>query len=159
MAVHWDDREANRGRKMPLPLQYAIAVVLGVALIVGIAAGIGNVFAAPASQCRVVDGDTLSCNGERIRLLGIDAPEKGRCQPGRRCAPGNPFASEESLRAAANGPLSVKRVGNDRYGRTLALVSGPRGDLSCHQLRAGHAIYRSDWDNGRRLAAICRAAR
>jgi hypothetical protein len=36
MAVHWDDREANRtGRRMPVVLQYVIAVVLGVAAIAG----------------------------------------------------------------------------------------------------------------------------
>lgn len=109
--------------------------------------------------CLVVDGDTLRCGPERIRLLGIDAPEKGRCHSRRRCAPGDPIASEANLRAAAQGPLTITRVGRDRYGRTLALVSGPRGDLSCHQLRTGHAIYRRDWDNGRRLAAICRAVR
>lgn len=130
--------------------------MLALAIVIG---GISPLLASPAPQCSVTDGDTLRCGSERIRLLGIDAPEKGRCQPGRRCAPGNPLASEDSLRSAANGPLIIKRVGQDRYGRTLALVSGPRGDLSCHQPRAGQAIYRGDWDNGGRLAAICRAAR
>lgn len=109
--------------------------------------------------CRVVDGDTLRCGSERVRLLGIDAPEKGTCQPNRRCAPGDPIASEESLRTAARGPLKIRRVGKDRYGRTLALVSSRYGDLSCHQIRSKHAIYRRDWDNSGRLAAICSAAR
>jgi endonuclease YncB( thermonuclease family) len=106
-----------------------------------------------------VDGDTLRCGQERVRLLGIDAPEKGRCQPGRRCAPGDPRASEASLARAAQGPLTIRRVSQDRYGRTIALVAGRAGDLSCHQLRSQQAIYRADWDNGGRLAAICRAAR
>lgn len=164
MGIHWDDRPYNKpGRQMPKWLGTLLAIAASVAMIATLASGIMAlpVFASPAplSGCRVVDGDTLRCGDERIRLLGIDAPEKGRCQPGRRCAPGDPIASEDSLRAAAAGPLTITRVGRDRYGRTLALVSGPRGDLACHQLRAGHAIYRTDWDNGRRLAAICRAAR
>ncbi len=113
-----------------------------------------------ASGCRVVDGDTLRCGGERIRLLGIDAPElPGHCAQGRTCAPGNGFASMRSLSEALAPPLHIRRIGNDRYGRTLALVSGSRGDLSCWQLKRGQAIYKPSWDNGGELATICSAAR
>lgn len=115
--------------------------------------------AMPLGPCRTVDGDTLRCGSERVRLLGIDAPEKGRCRTGRRCAPGDPRVSEANLARATAGRLIVQRLGKDRYGRTLALVSGAYGDLSCYQLRARQAVYRPEWDNGRRLAAICRAAR
>lgn len=107
--------------------------------------------------CRAVDGDTLRCGGERVRLLGIDAPElAGHCRPGRRCAPGNGVASNDSLKRAIEFSMSIERVGQDRYGRTLALVKSSKGDLSCWQLRNGQAIYRDDWDDGGRLAAICR---
>lgn len=111
-------------------------------------------------SCRVVDGDTLRCGAERVRLLGIDAPElPGHCQPGRACAPGDPIASTKSLQTALAPPLQIDRVGADRYGRTLALVRGAKGDLSCWQLSRGQAIYKPQWDNGRRLAQICSAAR
>lgn len=114
----------------------------------------------PISNCRVVDGDTLRCGPERIRLLGIDAPElPGHCRAGRTCAPGDPYASTESLRRAMTGMLLIQRVTQDRYGRTVALVSGDRGDLSCWQLRAGAAVYKPKWDNGRLLARSCREAR
>lgn len=104
----------------------------------------------------VIDGDTLRCGDERIRLLGIDAPEKaGRCRPGRRCAPGDAAASTASLRRALAGRVTINRVGRDRYGRTLATVSAGGRDLSCHQLRAGKAIYRADWDDGRLVARNC----
>lgn len=112
------------------------------------------------AACRVVDGDTLNCAGERIRLLGIDAPElPGHCQPGRACAPGDPHASTRSLATALSGPLTITRTGQDRYGRTLALVRGAHGDLSCWQLRQGQAIYKRNWDSGGQLARICNAAR
>lgn len=115
---------------------------------------------APLRNCRAVDGDTLRCGRERIRLLGIDAPEMpGHCQQGRRCVPGDPFASRASLARAMNGSLVIERVGADRYGRTLGLVRGPGGDLSCWQLRSRQARYRADWDNGRALARRCREAR
>lgn len=117
--------------------------------------------AAPAVQCTVVDGDTLRCGRERVRLLGIDAPElPGHCQTGRQCAPGDPYASTAWLRMALRqGPLVIQRVSVDRYGRTVALVRAGRTDLSCWQLSHGAAIYKPYWDDGARLARICRAAR
>ena len=110
------------------------------------------------SSCTVTDGDTIRCGSERIRLLGIDAPElKGHCRRGRRCAPGDGKASKASLaRTMARGPISIRRAAKDRYGRTLALVSAHGVDLSCAQLKAGRAIYKPLWDNGGRLKAICR---
>lgn len=104
----------------------------------------------------VIDGDTLRCGDERIRLLGIDAPEMKGCQQGRVCVEGNPIASRDNLRAAVkNKTLHIERVGQDRYGRTLALVSAGGQDLSCLQVRSRHAVYVAKWDNGQRLARIC----
>ena len=51
--------------------------------------------------------------------------------------------------------MRLDRVGTDRYGRTLAMVDGPRGDLSCWQLRRGQAIYKPEWDNDGRVAQHC----
>ncbi|RYG99318.1 MAG: thermonuclease family protein [Alphaproteobacteria bacterium] len=113
----------------------------------------------PISGCHVVDGDTLRCGSERVRLLGIDAPELlGHCRSGRACAPGDPIASTRSLQAALVGNLRIQRVGQDRYGRTLALLSGAKGDLSCWQLAQHQARYRDDWDNDGRVARICPAS-
>lgn len=107
--------------------------------------------------CTVTDGDTIRCGEERIRLLAIDAPETaGHCLKGRTCAPGDPVAATESLRVAlAQGGLLIRRMGRDRYGRTLAMVSAGGADLSCHQLQQGHAIYVERWDNRRAVAQSC----
>jgi len=107
-------------------------------------------------SCRVVDGDTLNCDGERIRLLGIDAPEMpGHCRQGRDCAPGDPLAAKASLERAIARGVTIVRVGEDRYGRTLAMLAGASGDLACHQLRAGLAVYVSHWDDGGRVRQAC----
>nr|WP_317128334.1 thermonuclease family protein [Sphingomonas baiyangensis] len=152
----------RRMRRIALPL-----VILGSAAAIGGLVGAAPVMLAkPASAieryqdsltgCTVTDGDTIRCSGERIRLLGIDAPElPGHCQRGRVCAPGDPYASSRSLGEASAGELSIDRVGEDRYGRTLARVAGPKGDLSCWQLKHGQAIYVPDWDNGLRIARTC----
>lgn len=106
--------------------------------------------------CTVIDGDTIRCGDERIRLLGIDAPElPGHCRAGRVCAPGDPYASSASLREAMSSTMQIERVGTDRYGRTLALVAGRRGDLSCWQLAHREAIYRPQWDNDGAIARRC----
>lgn len=106
--------------------------------------------------CRVTDGDTIRCQGERIRLLGIDAPElPGHCREGRDCAPGDPWASTASLESAMSPTMRISRVGEDRYGRTLAQVAGDRGDLSCWQLSHDQAIYKPRWDDGLRVARTC----
>lgn len=52
-------------------------------------------------------------------------------------------------------PLSIKRVGEDHYGRTLAMVTGSEGDLSCWQLRHDQAIYKADWDDRLNVALTC----
>ena len=80
---------------------------------------------------RVVDGDTfILANGERVRLLGIDAPE---LHAGRRGHPG-PFPEPGAVeaRAALAAMIEGRRVrlerhGRDRYGRTLARVYLPDG--------------------------------
>ena len=107
----------------------------------------------------MTDGDTIRCGEERIRLIAIDAPEMpGHCRAGRECVGGDPFASAEALRGAmASGPLAIRRFGQDRYGRTLAMVEAGGVDLSCAQIESGHAEYVERWDNGRAVARSCPA--
>ena len=144
-----------------------ILVVFGGAAATGALIGAGSTLipaptpasAETVSGCSVVDGDTLRCRGERIRLLGIDAPElPGHCRKGRQCAPGDPHAATRSLEGALVGTLIIERVGEDHYGRTLAVIESSHGNLSCWQLRHGHAVYRAEWDNGLRVARSCPGA-
>ena len=106
----------------------------------------------------VVDGDTIRCaNLGRVRLLGIDAPEMaGHCRRGRVCAPGDPLASKRAMaRMLGASKITVEPITRDRYGRVVGIVRGGRVNISCAQLRAGLAIYKPKWDNGRRIAKEC----
>lgn len=111
--------------------------------------------------CTATDGDTLRCGEERIRLLGIDAPELGgRCRQGRVCVDGDADAARAALAAALRqaqdgGPLTIRRMGKDRYGRTLGAVMAADGDLSCAQLARGVAVYVRRWDERRVVARAC----
>lgn len=119
---------------------------------------LGIALAALAS-CFAVDGDTIRCGGERIRLLGIDAPEMpGHCRAGRTCVAGDPVAAKSGLSAMMRGKkIRLRRVGVDGYGRTLAMAYAGRVNLSCAQLAAGQAVYVAKWDAGGVVRQSCPA--
>ena len=106
----------------------------------------------------VVDGDTIRCGSERVRLLGIDAPElPGHCARYRACVAGDPFRSTESLRQAVHsGPVRYRTIKRDRYGRAVAIVTAGALNLSCWQIQRGQAEYVGKWDDGLRVASRCR---
>ena len=109
-----------------------------------------------AVAAMAVDGDTLRVGRERIRLSGIDAPEIHGCPRYRTCVRGDGLASRRSLQGMMSGSMSVRRLGVDRYGRTLALVYSNGVNVACEQIRRGKAVYVRRWDTGGRLAAECR---
>ena len=101
----------------------------------------------------VTDGDTFRCsNGTRIRLSSIDTPEMpGSCQPGRSCAPGNPYAAKAALaRLIAGRTVQCEPVGKS-YNRIAAWCSVGGQDLSCAMLRSGHAVALPKFDREGRL--------
>jgi len=106
--------------------------------------------------CTATDGDSLRCGQERVRLIGIDAPELHKCPRNRQCVPGDGRASKAALqRQIGARKVKLDRIGKDRYGRTLVVARAGGVNLACAQLAAKHAIYKPDWDNDRRIARAC----
>ena len=67
-----------------------------------------------ARRCRAVDGDSVHCGRERIRLRDVYAAERG--QPGAE-------AERRALqRQLDSGAVRIRRHGKDDYGRTLGDV-------------------------------------
>jgi micrococcal nuclease len=108
-------------------------------------------------SCIAIDGDTLRCEGERYRLLAIDAPEMpGHCRKGRACVAGDPRESRTHLARLIDGnPVALTIIGRDRYRRPLVIAWARNINLSCAQIGSGYAAYVEKWDNGRRIASAC----
>ena len=110
----------------------------------------------PAGICTVTDGDTIRCGEERVRLLGIDAPEMGACRPGRQCVAGSGPDARAALQRLVEGqPLTIVRLGQDRYRRTLGVVFAGDTNTSCAMIAAGQAEYVRRWDDRRAVARDC----
>lgn len=87
----------------------------------------------------VHDGDTFRIGEERIRIIGMDAPEIGS---GAQCPNEQQMAeaSRDYLRHALSGNnVSVNRHGVDVYGRTLAYVYVDGRDIADTMIAAGLA--------------------
>lgn len=77
----------------------------------------------PPSGVRVTcvhDGDSFVVDRERIRIADIDTPElNGKCPSERRLA----IQSRNRLLEHLRRGYEIQRTGEDRYGRTLAIVT------------------------------------
>ena len=94
-----------------------------------------------ADNFRVIDGDTIILNGEKIRFLGIDAPElKQTCNSNGQIIYCGILAKEALLQKMENKIPTCIREGKDVYDRFLAecFVSGK--SLSRYLVRNGYAF-------------------
>lgn len=90
----------------------------------------------------ITDGDTIVIENrqlqrEKVRIVSIDAPEKGR-----RGSPGQPYSerSRQHLAHLIKGkPVRLVYKGRDDYGRVLARVWVGDTDVGLAQVCAGYA--------------------
>ncbi len=90
---------------------------------------------------RVIDGDTLEVQGERIRLHGIDAPESRQL-----CfIDGKPWQCGEDATNALAGmiarrPVACEDLGRDRYERIIARCAVAGEDIESWMVVNGWAV-------------------
>jgi endonuclease YncB( thermonuclease family) len=106
--------------------------------------GSASAAASDGTVVAVVDGDTLDVAGVgRVRLIGIDTPERGEC--------GYAVATQ-ALSAQALGRQVTLLAGaqddTDRYGRLLRYVIVDGVDVGLAQLEQGLAVARYDSRDG-----------
>jgi micrococcal nuclease len=90
----------------------------------------------------VIDGDTLVCAGEKIRLWGIDAPDFA-CRGRLNCRQDKTAAAQSRnalVRLTADTEVHCRPLEKDRYGRTVARCYARGVDLGCAMIRQGHAV-------------------
>lgn len=93
----------------------------------------------PVEVKSVSDGDTFTTtSGDRIRLCGIDAPEKSQ--------PLGPESGDYLRSLLSSGQVMVSEVEKDRYDRTVAevfVVSSTEISIQEEMLKSGNAyLYR-----------------
>jgi micrococcal nuclease len=92
----------------------------------------------PGTPCvidRIVDGDTFYCaDRTKVRLIGVDSPERGQGKAGRRAS----AALSGMLAPGRRVLLELDVTPFDRYGRTLAYVWA--GDTLVNE-----ALVREGW--------------
>ncbi|MFK0163200.1 thermonuclease family protein [Rhizobium sp. NPDC090279] len=106
----------------------------------------------------VIDGDTLSTNGERLRLKGIDAPEyRQRCQRN-----GADWACGEEARKALatmikTGAPECRGRERDGYGRLLVTCVVGDLDINAAMVRNGMAVSYGAYASEERIARQAKA--
>jgi endonuclease YncB( thermonuclease family) len=107
-------------------------------------------------MARVVDGDTLVLEGERLRLQGIDAPELDQtCEvDGQALACGR--GARDALARLVGGNLTCAGSRHDQYGRRLVTCNAGRGDIGARLVLDGQAVAYGCCE---REEAMARAAR
>jgi endonuclease YncB( thermonuclease family) len=94
-----------------------------------------------SQEIRVVDGDTIHLNGEKIRFTGIDTPElKQTCIKEGVTNPCGVTAKEILIEKISNNKVECSSEGKDRYKRTLAECFVNGESLSTYLVRSGYAF-------------------
>ena len=94
-----------------------------------------------ADSLRVLDGDTIVLNGEKIRFSGIDTPElKQTCMNGNEKVFCGKSAKMLLIKKIGNQTPECISEGKDAYKRTLAECFVNGESLSAFLVRSGYAF-------------------
>ncbi|MBU2533998.1 MAG: thermonuclease family protein [Alphaproteobacteria bacterium] len=103
-----------------------------------------------AGSADIRDGDTIVVGGHRIRLEGIDAPERDQtCARGGRSWPCGRAAETHLARLIANHDVICRVTARDRFERLLGRCTVAGRDINRSMVRDGMAVafanaYRAD---------------
>ena len=94
-----------------------------------------------ADNLKIVDGDTIHLNGDKIRFSGIDTPElKQTCIKDGVKNPCGIIAKKILIDKIGSNKVECISEGKDRYKRTLAECFVNGESLSSYLVRSGYAF-------------------
>ena len=94
-----------------------------------------------ADNLKIIDGDTIILNGEKIRFSGIDTPElKQTCLKDDQEVPCGMTAKMLLVKKIDNATIECISEGKDTYKRTLAECFVNGESLSKFLVRSGYAF-------------------
>ena len=94
-----------------------------------------------ADNLKIIDGDTIILNGEKIRFSGIDTPElKQTCLKDDQEVPCGMTAKRLLAEKISNATVECISEGKDTYKRTLAECFVNGESLSKFLVRSGYAF-------------------
>ena len=101
-----------------------------------------------ADNLKIIDGDTIILNGEKIRFSGIDTPElKQTCLDGDRKVSCGMTAKNLLAEKIGNATPKCISEGKDAYKRTLAECFVNGESLSKFLVRSGYAFAYRKYSN------------
>mgnify|MGYP001178821804 FL=1 len=105
-------------------------------------------FDVKSSELKIVDGDTIHLNGEKIRFSGIDTPEiKQKCTKNNEVIMCGIQAKELLINKIKNNKINCVREGKDQYKRTLAECFVIDLSLSSYLVKSGYAFAYRKYSN------------
>jgi endonuclease YncB( thermonuclease family) len=89
----------------------------------------------------VTDGDTIRISNNKIRILGIDAPEgKQTCKLPDKIIRCGALATEAMRKLVSGNTVSCQQTDTDRYGRTIAICRANGVDVGQKLVQTGWAV-------------------
>ncbi len=93
-----------------------------------------------------IDGDTLAAGAERLRLIGIDAPEADQsCGEGQNVWTCGDAARDALAKFASAPDAYCAGSSRDRYGRVLVRCRLGETDINAELVRQGVAVASGDY--------------
>ncbi len=127
----WQNACAGKGVEMRVMLAAVLVLVAGAVQ--------AETLVGPA---RAIDGDTVEVAGRTVRLLSVDAPERGQvCTDGAGVGyPCGDRATAALVALVAGRRVTCAGLTRDTYGRLLARCDAGDGDLGARMVLTGQAV-------------------
>ena len=117
------------------------SIFITTCIVLSVVAWAWPVRAEVSGQARMIDGDSLEIGGTRVRLFGIDAPERGQsCREEGKLWICGGLARVRLEERISRRTVVCEERDRDRYGRIVAVCRAGGEDLNAWMVSEGWAL-------------------